>query len=632
MLQLIRDRLSGWVAGIIFGVIGLALVLTFGTMRGNVGVSANAAASVDGLDIGQTEFQRAFQDEQVRLREQFGDAFPEEFDEQLRALVLDDMIDSYMMRAHAGSRGFVTSDERLAGVIRNVPAFLERGEFSPDLYRGALAQVGETPAYFEQQQRALMTLQQFSRGIAQSAIFTPVDFRFYIELVQETRAVRGLLVSPEAFRDSVEVTEEQIEEYYGNNLSGFWTRESVDLEYIELNATSLPGMGELTEQDAFEWYEQNRDQFISPFQRRSSHILFAADPEGDEQVLAKANEVTARLDAGEDFAALAEEFSDDPGSASSGGDLGWNERGVFVPEFEEALFALEEVGQHTQPVLTQYGYHIIRLDGMRGGDIAPFEDAREEVMTDLEERRGRTRFFDLAERLADMALESDEGLAWIAEELDLPLLHLEGFTREGAGEFAGNRRVIDAAFGETVLDRRENSRLLQLDPDRAIVLRVARHQSSEQQPIEEVAGRIREILVTDAAAAAATAIGMDLLERRISDESLEALAEAQGVELFDEPEMRRTSAEFPSELLNGIFSATPGHPVEGLELLDGRYALFEVSEALPGRPELIPRDQRDQVKAELEDREGMMEYDAYRASVRERASVWISPDTLGDTS
>ena len=259
VLQLIRDKLSGWVAGIIFGVIGLALVLTFGTMRGNVGVTANAAASVDGLDIGQTEFQRAFQDEQARLRGEFGDALPEEFDEQLRALVLDDLIDSYMMRAHAGSRGFATSDGRLAGVIRNVPAFLDhRGEFSPDLYRGALAQVGESPAFFEQQQRGLMKLQQFSRGIAQSAIFTPVDFRFYIELVQETRAVRGLLVTPEAFRDSVAVTEEQIEEYYGNNLSGFWTRESVDLEYIELNAASLPGMGELTEQDAFQWYEQNR--------------------------------------------------------------------------------------------------------------------------------------------------------------------------------------------------------------------------------------------------------------------------------------------------------------------------------------------------------------------------------------
>ena len=632
VLQLIRDRLSGWVAGIIFGVIGLALVLTFGTMRGNVGVSANAAASVDGLDIGQTEFLRAFQDEQLRLSEEYGNALPEEFEPMVRAQVLDYLIDTRMMQAHAGSRGFATSDERLAGVIRNVPAFLDRGEFSPDLYRGALAQVGESPAYFEQRQRGLMTLQQFSRGIAESAIFTPVDFRFYIELVQESRAVRGLLVTPEAFRDAVEVTEEQIEEYYGNNLSGFWTRESVDLEYIELNAANLPGMRELTEQDALQWYEQNRDQFISPFQRRSSHILFAASPEGDEQVLAKATEVIARLDAGEDFAALAEEFSDDPGSASSGGDLGWNERGVFVLEFEEALFALEEVGQYTQPVLTQYGYHIIRLDSLRGGDIAPFEDAREEVMTDLEERRGRTRFFDLAERLADMSLESDEGLAWIAEELDLPLLHLEGFTREGAGEFAGNRRVIDAAFGETVLDRGENSRVLQLDPDRAIVLRVARHQPSEQQPIEEVAGRIREILATDATAAAATAKGMALLERRLSDESLEALAREQGVELFDEPEMRRASTEFPSELLNGIFSATPGHPVEGLELLDGRYALFEVSGALPGRPELIPRDQRDQVKAELEDREGMMEYDAYRASVRERASVWISPDTLGDTS
>jgi len=631
MLQVIRDRLSGWVAGIIFGVIGLALVLTFGTMRGNVGMSSTAVASVDGVEIGQTEFLRTLDEEQIRLREQFGEALPEEFEQQLRALVLDDLIDMRMMQAHAEERGFTISDARLASVIQSVPAFLDRGEFSRDMYRSALANIGESPTWFEYQQRGLMTQQQFYRGIAESAFFTPVDFRFYIELVQESRAVRGLFVSPEAFRALAAVTDEQVSEYYEQNASGFWTREYLDLEYIEIDAASLPGQQEITEQDAFEWYEQNRDQFVSPLQRQSSHILLAASPEGDDEVLARANELVARLEVGEDFAALAGEFSEDPGSASLGGDLGWNERGVFVPEFEEALFGLEEVGQYTAPVQTQFGYHIIRLDGLRGGDIAPFEDAREEVLADLQVRRSRTRFYDLADRLADMALESDEGLAWIAEELELPLKTIENFTREGAGEFAGNRRVIDAAYGDTVLDRGENSRILQLDPERAIVLRAARHQPSEQQSLEEVADRIREILVSDAAAEAAAARGAELLEQRQAGDDLPELAEDEGVEFFDEQEMRRDAAGFPSEMLNAIFAAAPGHSAEGLRLLDGRYALFEVSEVFPGRPETIPRDQRDEVKADLEDREGMMEFDAYRASVRDRASVWIAPETLGDT-
>lgn len=631
MLQVIRDRLSGWVAGIIFGVIGLALVLTFGTMRGNVGMSSTAVASVDGVEIGQTEFLRTLDEEQIRLREQFGEALPEEFEQQLRALVLDDLIDMRMMQAHAEERGFTISDERLASVIQSVPAFLDRGEFSRDLYRSALANIGESPSWFEYQQRGLMTQQQFYLGIAESAFFTPVDFRFYIELVQESRAVRGLFVSPEAFRAGAAVTDDEVSEYYEQNASGFWTREYLDLEYIEIDAASLPGEQEITEQDAFEWYEQNRDQFVSPLQRQSSHILLAASPEGDDEVLDRANELFARLEAGEDFAALAGEFSEDPGSASLGGDLGWNERGVFVPEFEEALFGLEEVGQYTAPVQTQFGYHIIRLDGLRGGDIAPFEDAREEVLADLGERRSRARFYDLADRLADMALESDDGLAWIAEELELPLKTIQNFTREGAGEFAGNRRVIDAAYGETVLDRGENSRILQLDPERAIVLRAARHQPSEQQPLGEVADRIREILVSDAAAEAAAARGAELLQRRQAGDGLPELAGEEGVELFDEQEMRRDAAGFPSELLNAIFAAAPGHSAEGLRLLDGRYALFEVSEVFPGRPETIPRDQRDEVKADLEDREGMMEFDAYRASVRDRASVWIAPETLGDT-
>ena len=632
MLLTIRDRLSGWVAGVIFGVIGLALVLTFGTMRGNVGMSSTAVASVDGVEIGLAEFQRTLDNEQIRLREDFGSDLPEEFEQIIRGQVLDLLVNERMMQAHAEEQGFTTSDARLADVIQSIPAFLDRGEFSHDLYRSALANIGESPAYFEFQQRGLMTQQQFYQGIIGSAFFTPADFRFFIELNQESRAVRGLFVSPQAFQDDAVVTDDQVAEYYEKNATGFWTREYLDLEYIELDASSLPGMEEITDQDVLDWYLENREQFISPFQRRSSHILLAASPEGDEEVLARANDIIARLEGGEDFAALAREFSDDPGSASMGGDFGWNERGILDPEFEEALFGLEEAGQYTAPVLTQYGYHIIRLDGIRGGDIASFADARQQVLDDLTERRGRTRFFDLADQLADMALESDEGLAWIAEELELPLKRVEGFTREGAGEFAGNRRVIDAAFGETVLDRGENSRILQLDPDRAIVLRVANHQPSEQQPLEEVAERIREILVTDAASDAAAAAGEALLERRRSDESLGDLAEEKGAELFEEERIRRDSAEFPSELLTAVFAATPGRPAEGVNLLDGRYALFEVTEVVPGRPETIPRDQRDAAKTSLEEREGVMEFGAYRASVRDRASVWISPEILGDES
>jgi len=295
------------------------------------------------------------------------------------------------------------------------------------------------------------------------------------------------------------------------------------------------------------------------------------------------------------------------------------------------LFGLEETGQYAGPVQSQFGYHIIRLDGARGGDIAPFESARDEVLKDLEERRASERFFDLAEQLADMALESEDGLAWIAGELELPLKSLEGFTREGAGEFAGNRRIIDAAYSEEVLDRGENSRILQLGADRAVVLRVARHQPSQQQPLEEVEGRIREVLIADAATAAAAAQGASLLDRRLAGEALSALSGEQGVELFEAQEIQRDAADYPSELLNAIFAAGAGEGPQGLELLDGRYALFEVDEVLPGRPEEIAREQRDEVKADLEERGGMMEYEAYRSSLRDRAQIWISPDALEET-
>ncbi len=633
MLQTIRERLTGWVAAAVIVVIGLALVVSFGNMSTDV-TGTNFAAKVDGEEIPMLEFRQVYQNQLLRQQELLRGDFPPALERQLKENVLEGMIQNRVVAQYAARRGYRVSDQQLAQFISSVPAFQVGGVFSRDSYLATLASKGLTPEMFEADQRRQMAIAQLQNGIVASAFYTPAEYRRFIELEKEQRQFSWLQLDPAAFLEQVGVGDDDIEAFYAENSERFMVEESVALEYVELRLDDIASEISVDEAMVRDYYEANAERFSSEEQRHARHILIAVDDEtDDEAAAAKARELYAQLQAGADFAELARKNSDDPGSADAGGDLGWAGKGVFVKAFEDALFALQ-AGEISTPVRSEFGYHIIQLLEIKAGERQPFEVVRDSLMEELRRQLAEDRFYELAERMDDLALENPGSLAPVAEQLGLPLKTLATFTRAGDGPFGYDQALIDTVFSSALLEDGENSPLLQPDEGRAVVLRVTEHRLPRPRPLAEVRDEIKQELRLSKAAELARAAGQALLARLRSGDAPEAVAAEAGVELAG-GEFYGRDAELPAELLAAAFRAPAPAPgevsIDGLPLSDGGFAVFVLQAVQPGRPDSLPRTQRDQRKAQLAQQMGNASLVALVQDLRQAAKVVISPSVFEET-
>ena len=242
-----------------------------------------------------------------------------------------------------------------------------------------------------------------------------------------------------------------------------------------------------------ERYEQLRESLTTPEYRTARHILLSLEADADDvkqqEVREKIDGLKSRIDAGEDFATLAREFSQDPGSAADGGDLGEVERGMMVKPFERVLFSLQP-GQVSEPVKTQFGWHLIKLLEVNGGETPAFEQARDQIEQDLKNELAENQIYDLAENLANIAYEQPDSLLPASEQLGLKIHTSDWFTRSKGEGIAENAAVRQASFSDDVLQQNRNSDAIELGDNRMLVLHLKEHQAAQQQPLEEVRERI----------------------------------------------------------------------------------------------------------------------------------------------
>ncbi|RPI60369.1 MAG: hypothetical protein EHM50_07510, partial [Lysobacterales bacterium] len=440
MLQRIHDSLGKWVVVIVLGLIAFSFIF-WGVDFGLTGVTT-FAAKVNGEDVPLVEFDRALQDRQNQYQQIYRTELPEDVRRELRRAVVEDLVRETALKQRVDEQGYRASNERLAQSIRDIAAFQVAGEFSLDVYRGQLANAGLTPTAFEELQRDSLEVGDLQSGIADSTFLTPAEFRRYIELYNQRREVGYALFASEAFTASVSIDDAAIASRYENNQASYQTDETVDLEYIELALADVAETIELSEEDLRAAYEEERERFETAEERRARHILIEVAEGQEDAARAAAESVVARLTAGEDFAAVAGEVSTDAGTKAQGGDLGWIGRGMLAGPFEDALFELE-AGELSAPVRTEFGFHVIRLDEVRAGDLQSFEAVREELAAETRTRRAENEFYDRANELADAALNADDELATVAAETRLPLKTLAGFPRTGdPGTFDNSAAVV----------------------------------------------------------------------------------------------------------------------------------------------------------------------------------------------
>ena len=596
MLQIIRDKLTGWVAAIVLGTVALALVLTFGNVDTGF-LPGSPAATVNGDDIPLDEFRRIYDQQRSQWEQNYRTQIPDELAASIADSAIGVLVRNKVLTQYVANQGYRISDPEVIQAIEQNPAFEVGGSFSRPAYKDLLRSQGLSEQRYEYDLRHGMEINQFVEGVGYTAFYTPAEFRRYIELDGESRAVEYMLVSTESRLDDIEISDEQVTGYYAANGSLFQTDEAVSLNFIEVNFDEIFEHMLADEGEARAYYEANPTEFAGPEERHAQHILLS--PGEDEQATAdQAAGLSVRLQAGEDFGQLAAEFSADTGTAKTGGDLGWFGSGDSpAPEFEEALFTLQP-GDISEPVRTEYGFHIIRLEGIRDGTAKTFAEVKDELLVRLRRDAALNQYGELLDELDDRALESLDGLEPVAEAMGLALGKVEEFTRTGGEPLGYTPELVGTVFSIEVLEDGENSRVIETEEGRAVVVQVLEHRPPTTKLLEEVSEQISVRLRGDEAAVAAATAGEELLALLNDDGSAQSLAAEPGLDWVRAEDVKRAAPDIPPDLVAAIFSAprpgsATGPGYAGVVLGSRDYAVYRVTKVTPGKADLYSLEDRD---------------------------------------
>lgn len=633
MLQAIRDRVTGIVAIFVLGLLAIPFVF-FGLDSYIQSVPQDAVAEVGDTEITVSEFQTEFARYRAQLRDQQGDAYDELQANQpeARREFLENMIDRRLLSQHAAEMGLSISPNTVAGMIRQIPAFQVQGRFDPEIYRQQIAASGQSVAAFERELARDLLVQELPAGVTGSVLVTDADVDRWLRVQLEQRKISMLTVPSSDYRDEVEVTSEEVEAFYAENQDQFMRPERVRVEFVELDTSDMAESIEVEEEDLRDRYEATRARFMTEERRRASHILITA---GDERSEAEARELAEtlreRIAEGEDFETLAREYSDDPGSARAGGDLGWIEPDVMMPEFEEALYDLDTSGDIAGPVETEFGWHLIRLEEIEAPRGQTFEEARAEILEEVREERADDLYIELSERLIDLIYADPTGLENVAEDLGLELQEAGPFSRFSAEGVLAEPKVLEAVFSDLVLLQREASEPVEIDTNHAVVVRVTEHQPAEPRPLDDVADEIRERLTRDAAREAARAQAEELVAR-IEDggETLEQVAEAESLEV-EAQEATRRSFDLGGAVLDSIFrlpAPAPDEPVHDLIASGSNWMVVRLEEVTPGQPSEADESQRQSARQQIRFTRSNREFEGLLQWLRDNTEITVVEQRL----
>jgi peptidyl-prolyl cis-trans isomerase D len=634
MLQTIRDKISGLVATLFLGAVALVFVFwgAHGLVDFNVGPKTYAA-KVDGESISAETVRRAWQQRQSQLQQMLRDELPPDMVKTQQAALLNQFVQESLLKQRAQRFGYSVSDQELAQRVMEYPQFQVDGKFSKDRYNGLVRSSGLTETQFEAELLNGLLIDQLRNAVVESAFVVPYELDRRYAMEKQEREIDYVLIAASAFEASTTITDEQVQKWYEENKNDYLLPETVNLQYVELTRQRAEGSIEVTDQALKDYYEQVKDRFTTQERRHGRHILITvADGVDDAAAKKKAEELTAQAKGGADFAQLAKDNSKDPGSAPQGGDLGWAQRGMFVGPFEDALFSMS-AGEIRGPVKTDFGYHVMKLEEVEAGHVKTFEEARAEVEADYRKDRAQNIFYEESQKLADQAFAALTELDSVAKTLNLPLQTVTGFTREGGGDFGAEPSVIEAAFSDDVLQRRQNSPLVTVGEDRALVLRVTEHKAAEPRPLETVSAQIRAQLKTQRMREAAAAQGAFAMARLQKGEEWAGVMTAMKLAPVGKRFMTRQDSVTPPAIVRSAFNAPNNEISEakphfgGVTTDDGNYAVYAVTQVRNADPAKEAAAEKNARKRRAEVQHGNEEFAAY-VDEAERTTKIVKNDKL----
>jgi peptidyl-prolyl cis-trans isomerase D len=585
MLEDIREKSQGLTAKIILGLIILTFAVAgVGSYTNSVDTSV---ATVNGESITQQAFNKAYQAQRGRMAQQFGEMFDTlsndaNYMANFRQGVLDNLINEKLIDQNSSALAIRVSDLRLKETIRKMPEFQVDGAFDNNRYLAIINQAGFFQSSdFRDYLRVEMTRRQLSQALVATEFNLPYQETLQAALQNQTRDIRFATISAQQFKATIELTDEEINNYYLANQARFENKEQVKVDYISLNVADIAKGIKVTDEELATHYQENLASFTETEQRRISHILIEFVDEDESAAEVAAQAILTRLEQGEDFATLAKEVSNDTFSGENGGDLEWLEPGVMEESFDEGALALVNTGDISSLVKTSFGYHILKLTDYKPESIQVLADVKAELRIKLSNDQAQDKFFALQQEMARISFEFPDSLDDAAAEVNVAIQTSPWLQRGSNTAPFDQAKVIEAAFSEMILQDNMNSDLIEVNDDVALVLRLNTFQAANIKPLMEVEAQIKDILVNQKATEKAQTTVDSLLADFNAGTDIATQLTALNAAFVNKEKVARYTPEVDQSISRAAFVLP--HPVSGsvsassVALSNGDLAIVEVT-------------------------------------------------------
>jgi len=596
--------------------------------RGGTGAAAEVA-TVGSDKITQGEFQDSLRNQQERMRQVMkGNFDPAIFDNpEMRYSVLDQLIAQRLMQKEARRGRFTVSDDQLRRFISEIPAFQVDGKFSQSRYEQLLEiqNPRRTPVEFAEEVRRELVLAPLQEPIASGAIVARSNVERYLNLLDQQREVALAAIDIDQYLKEAKVDDAAVKRFYDSNQAAFQVPEEVKLEYVLLSPDALGAEIAIDPADVRKQYEANMKAYGKPEERQASHILIAVKPDAsaDDKAAAKkkAEEVAGEAKKNPtQFAELAKKYSQDPGSAGQGGDLGFFARdGSMVKPFEDAVFSAKQ-GEVVGPVETDFGWHVIRVAAVRPAKVQSFDEVKAQIEQDLKRQRASSKFAEAADQMQNLVYEQADSLEPVAKALNLKVQSTPLLSRAQVQALAqNNQKLVQAVFSPDSLQAKRNTEAIEVAPNTLMAARVTEYKPASPRPFDEVKAEIRRQLEQKAASERAQIAGRAKLE-------LLQQGKDAGVTFAKPVTLSRNQPQpgFPAGALGTIFQADAARLPAYVGAVNerGGYSLYRVQRVIAPPP--ADAAKVDAFASRVGEQVGRELASAYVASLRTKADVKIN--------
>ena len=632
MLQKLREQTQGTGFKILVGAIIVVLTL-FGFGATNLFMGGDPElAQVGSFSITQNQLATETERERQRLLSQMGPDFdPSNIDRlQLQEYVLQQLINRQVLYQATDELGIAVSPETVNDELINSPAYQVDGQFNEAIYRQQLRALGYTPLSFVEEFSNALSAETLQAGIYGSVSMPDWELTEIVRIISQRRDIAYLPLTVEQFSENVEVTEEEVTLRYNENQSDYMTPLTVDVSYLQMSAEDLVDDSsiEITEADLLSLYEDERALALADEQRDSAHILIQINQDrSDAEALAAITDIQNRIAAGEDFSELAKQYSEDAGSAVAGGDLGPAGKGIFDPAFENALWNLQEPDDISEPVLTNFGYHLIQLKNIVVPEYPEFDTMKEQLTLRAREIQAQDLFIDKALELERAAYEERFSLDNTAATMGLSVTKVPAVSQSGGNEdpLLNDPAVNSVLFSSEVLEG-TNSDAIELNDTQIVVVRVDKQYEPEPVPLDQVADEIRGDLVREKALAAIEAAKAEGMQRLTAGESVTEIARDLGSrwQTFELAARANSGQNIPNAVLEAAFDLArplPGKKSVGMSDLPDGAALITVTRVIQGDPTTTTDAEIEQLRQVAENRAARLDFQGLFEAARQQLGV-----------